>query len=337
MNTPEAVIILLLLLGGPIILAPLERNLEAYCFVLGLAAATLGSRWDRHLLTEAATMPILISVVVVVAGIAFGRGRPAFDRAFALLRARIRRPILTAITVFAIALLSSLITAIVAALMLVEAVGLLKLNGSSRVRVTIAGCFAIGLGAALTPIGEPLATLVAGALNLDFLDLFEMLALYVIPGVAAMSALAGFFARGEYSSAATIGVVHESVRSAVWQGVRVFVFIAGLVLISDAYAPLAERYVAMLGRTSLYWVNTLSAVLDNATLVALEVHHMDRGRTTEALMSLLISGGMLIQGNIPNIVSAGILKIGSAQWARTAVPIGLSMLGIYFAVFIIWI
>ncbi|MGH7933893.1 MAG: DUF1646 family protein [Candidatus Binataceae bacterium] len=336
MNAPEAIVILLLLLGGPIILAPLERNLEAYCFVLGLVAATLGDRWEWHLAAEAATTPILISVVVAVAGIAFGRGRRAFDRAFARLRGHVSRSILTGITIFIIALLSSLITAIVAALVLVETVGLLRLDGATRVRVAIAGCFAIGLGAALTPVGEPLATLVAGALDLNFFDLFGMLAPYVIPGVAAMSALAGFFARGEYDAAA-IGLVHEGTRAALWQGVKVFVFIAGLVLISDAYAPLAEHYVAMLGRAQLYWVNTLSAALDNATLVALEVHDMDRARATEALMSLLISGGMLIQGNIPNIVSAGILKIGSAQWARTAVPIGLLLLGIYFAVFMIWI
>jgi predicted cation transporter len=41
---------------------------------------------------------------------------------------------------------------------------------------------------------------------------------------------------------------------------------------------------------------------------------------------------MLIPGNIPNIVSAGALKIGSAQWAKTGLPMGLILLGIYFAV-----
>ncbi len=51
-----------------------------------------------------------------------------------------------------------------------------------------------------------------------------------------------------------------------------------------------------------------------------------------ALMSLLVSGGMLIPGNIPNIVAAGRLKIGMKEWARYGVPIGLVLLLAYFAV-----
>ncbi len=82
----------------------------------------------------------------------------------------------------------------------------------------------------------------------------------------------------------------------------------------------------------LFWANTVSAALDNATLVALEVHKMTLPRAREAILALLISGGMLIPGNIPNIVSAGALKIGSAQWAKVGVPMGLILLGIYFAV-----
>jgi predicted cation transporter len=77
----------------------------------------------------------------------------------------------------------------------------------------------------------------------------------------------------------------------------------------------------------------VSAALDNATLVALEVHGMTLPRAREAILSLLISGGMLIPGNIPNIVSAGTLRIGSAAWAKVDVPMGLVMLGIYFALF----
>jgi len=44
-----------------------------------------------------------------------------------------------------------------------------------------------------------------------------------------------------------------------------------------------------------------------------------------ALYGLLISGGMLIPGNIPNIISAGKLGITSAEWARLGVPLGLAL------------
>ena len=52
-------------------------------------------------------------------------------------------------------------------LVLVEVVGLLHLAGDKRVRVVVAGCFAIGMGASLTPLGEPLSTLAARALEFN--------------------------------------------------------------------------------------------------------------------------------------------------------------------------
>ena len=47
-------------------------------------------------------------------------------------------------------------------------------------------------------------------------------------------------------------------------------------------------------------------------------------------MGLLLAGGMLIPGNIPNIIAAGKLKIKSSEWAIFAVPLGLLVMGGYF-------
>jgi predicted cation transporter len=258
--------------------------------------------------------------------------RPALDTLFTHLRRRVSRPVLTAASVFVIASVSSIITAIVGALVLVELIGLLHLTSEKRVRVTIAGCFAIGMGAALTPLGEPLSTLAARALDLHFLGLFELLAPWVFPGVLASSAVAGVFARGEYGDAPDDRHLSQSYSTIFLQGGKVFAFIAGLVMISSAYGPIANEYVSKMSNDLLYWANTVSAALDNATLVALEVHSMSLPRAREAILSLLVSGGMLIPGNIPNIVSAGSFRIGSAAWAKIGVPMGLVMLGIYFAV-----
>jgi predicted cation transporter len=49
-------------------------------------------------------------------------------------------------------------------------------------------------------------------------------------------------------------------------------------------------------------------------------------------MGLLIAGGMLIPGNIPNIVAAGRLKISMKEWAIIGVPIGLVLMVIFFVV-----
>jgi predicted cation transporter len=334
-NPPTAVIVLLALLLGPLLVAAIEHNFEAYCFAAGLAAVTVSQTWGGALVFHAATEPLMITGAVIAASLIFGRIRDRLDQAFAGMRKRTSRAALTTIAVAAIALLSSLITAIVAALLLVEAVRLLRLAPTQKITVTVLGCFAIGMGAALTPIGEPLATLVATGLNLGFTGLFDLLMPLVVPAVVVLSLAAGWVARGAYveESNEAGASTAQSPLAAVIQGVKVYVFVAGLVLVSHAYAPLADHYVPLVGTNALYWINMLSAALDNATLVAVEMHHMPLERARELLMSLLISGGMLIPGNIPNIVSAGALRIGSLNWARRGIPIGLVLLGIYFAAF----
>jgi predicted cation transporter len=331
MNHPSAVVILVLLLFGPLAIAKIEHNIELYFLALGVLATMLGSGFTRELISEALHEPVAISVAVMVAALLFGWTRRMLDRVFNRLRKRVSRPVLTAATIFAIASISSVITAIVAALVLVEVIGLLHFARDKRVRVTVAGCFAIGLGASLTPLGEPLSTLATGALNLGFFGLFHLLAPWVFPGVLVSSLVAGGFARGEYDEAPAGVHVRQSYSAIFVQAAKVFAFIAGLVLISSAYGPIANEYVSKMSNDLLFWVNTVSAALDNATLVALEVHGMAIARAREAILALLVSGGMLIPGNIPNIVSAGALRIESAAWAKIGVPMGLVMLGIYFA------
>ena len=332
MNHASAFVILALLLFGPLAVTAIEHNIELYCLVLGVLATLLGTGFTRELILEALHEPVAISVAVIVAAILFGWARPGLDRVFERLRHRLSRPLLTAVSVLVIASISSIITAIVGALVLVEVVGLLHLAGDKRVRVVVAGCFAIGMGASLTPLGEPLSTLAARALDLHFMGLFHLLAPWVFPGVLASSIVAGVFARGDYDDAPAGEHVRQTYFAIFFQAGKVFAFIAGLVMISSAYGPIANEYVSKMSNDLLFWANTVSAALDNATLVALEVHSMTLPRAREAILSLLISGGMLIPGNIPNIVSAGTLRIGSAAWAKIGVPMGLVMLGIYFAV-----
>ncbi|MGA8057388.1 MAG: DUF1646 family protein, partial [Candidatus Binataceae bacterium] len=232
--------------------------------------------------------------------------------------------------------LSAMLTAIVAALMLAELVELMRLGPRARVRVTVAGCFAIGLGSALTPLGGPLSTLAASGLGMGFGGLFAMLAPYVLPGMLACAIVAGLFATGDdgrsaAAAAPALVLIRESAVRALVRGLKVYVFIAGLVLVGEAFAPLAARYVPMFGQSALYWANTISATMDNATLVALEIHAIDPARARAAIIALLVAGGMLIPGNIPNIVAAAALRIGAGEWAKVGIPMGLVLLGIYFA------
>jgi predicted cation transporter len=79
-----------------------------------------------------------------------------------------------------------------------------------------------------------------------------------------------------------------------------------------------------------------SAVLDNATLAAIEIGpSMSLSQITGIVLSLCISGGMLIPGNIPNIIAAGRLRISMKEWAAVGVPIGLILMATYFIAFYI--
>jgi predicted cation transporter len=337
MNSAIGAALIGLLLVGPVVSHVIEERIEIFFLVVGLLAMTFAGAWRWEVAVRAAEEPIWITLAVIAAGVLFDQLRGLMDRAMTQMRAQVARPLLCVGAVFLTALLSSVITAIVGALMLVEIVGLLRLDARARLRVTVAGCFAIGLGASLTPLGEPLSTLAADALGLGFTGLFRLLAPYVLPGMLACSIVAGLFASNEEGEGASPDVVlalahlHESVFYSCARGLQVYVFVAALVLVSSAFTDLALRYVPMLSREQLFWANTLSAVMDNATLVALEIHMMDAARAREAIIALLVAGGMLIPGNIPNIVAAGALRIRAGDWAKIGIPMGLVLLGIYFA------
>jgi predicted cation transporter len=112
---------------------------------------------------------------------------------------------------------------------------------------------------------------------------------------------------------------------------RVYLFVMALTLLGEGFKPIIDAYIIRLPTAALYWINMISAILDNATLTAAEISpRMTLPQIRSVLMGLLIAGGMLIPGNIPNIIAAGKLEIGSREWARLGVPLGLVMMAIAF-------
>jgi predicted cation transporter len=90
---------------------------------------------------------------------------------------------------------------------------------------------------------------------------------------------------------------------------------------------LAETYLDRFPGAILFWFNSLSAVVDNATLAAIEIGpSISRQQQRSLMLALLISGGMLIPGNIPNIIAANRLGISSREWARVGLLIGLPLM-----------
>ena len=94
---------------------------------------------------------------------------------------------------------------------------------------------------------------------------------------------------------------------------------------------MVDAYVRHLPATALFWLNTISAVVDNATLAAVEIGPaLSVAQQRFAIVGLLISGGMLIPGNIPNIIAAGRLGITSREWAAHGLRTGALLLIFYF-------
>ncbi len=345
------VVILLLVLTLPFLVKPIEENLEPFLFVMGVAAALVSGVMNKHLILEALQEPIMITAAVFIAGALFYILR----KQFASFMDKVYQVIPVWVVVFLIivilGLVSSIITAIIAAIILVEVIFLLPMERKHKITICVLACFSIGLGAALTPLGEPLSTIVVSKLNGEFLYLFYLLGRFIIPAVVVIGVIGAvytFWAMRDQNKLGTSELAatteedalleDEELEQETWRGItvrafKVYLFVMALVFLGQGFTPLIDKYILTLDSRLLYWVNMISAVLDNATLAAAEISpQMDVLQIEAILMGLLVSGGMLIPGNIPNIIAASKLRINSTEWARIGVPFGLVVMIIFYVI-----
>jgi predicted cation transporter/uncharacterized protein (DUF486 family) len=335
-------VVALAVLVGPFTVKKIEHNLEAFLFVMGVLSVTIAGVWEMKLVEEAVMEPVVKGIVpaVLVAGMAFHYGRGRAQNAMSYILGHVSLKAVAFVMIVGLGLMSSVITAIIAALLLVELVNCMPLERKDKINLVIISCFAIGLGAVLTPLGEPLSTIAISKLqgppyNAGFFFLFEKLAIYVIPGVLAMGVLGFFFTRKAVKQECiSIAEDSETLRDVGMRAAKVYVFVMALLLLGAGMKIIIDKYFTAIPSEVLYWVNMLSAIFDNATLTAAEIApSLSIGQITAALMGLLIAGGMLVPGNIPNIISANKLGITSKEWARLGVPLGLVLMLVYF----VWI
>ncbi len=342
------VLILVAVLIMPFLFHHVERNIEVFLFVMGIAAAVLGGALNGGLIREALLHPLPITGAVLVMGFAFKWGRRPLEKLIEPALAIIGPRWLTFFVILALGALSSVITVIIAALLLVEYVSVLRLERNAEIKIVVTACFALGLGAGLTPLGEPLSTITTAKLagppyHAGFWFLVVHLGLWIIPGVLAFAVISLFLHEPKAASAAESLVeseaearVDESYQDVFMRAFKVFLFVMALVFLGEGFKPLVDESVLKLSPSVLYWANSASAVLDNATLAAAEVSPgMSLGQLRDVLLGLLIAGGMLIPGNIPNIIAASKLGISMKEWARFGVPLGLSAMAVYFALLLV--
>jgi predicted cation transporter len=328
-------VIFMIVLIGPFLNKKIESNLEAFLFTMGVISATIANAWSTEVIHEGFIAPINITLAVLGAGVLFHYLRKYIDHAMRRVLITVPLSLIICSGVIILGLLSSLISAIIAALLLVELITVLPLHRHAEVNLTVVACFSIGLGAALTPLGEPLSTIVVSKLSgapyhADFFYLFKLLALYVVPAVVVLGVVGIFFVRQkpeDTEESLTAEEEEEKLSEVFVRAGKVYIFVMALIFLGAGFKPLIDTYLIKLSSQILFWVNMVSAVLDNATLAAAEIGPtLAEGQIKSALLGLLISGGILIPGNIPNIISAHALHIKSTEWARLGVPLGLVMM-----------
>jgi predicted cation transporter len=317
---------------------------------MGLAATIASGTISIDLVAQIATNPLLYSITAAVftAGFLFNVFRKKMDDIFNSALTNIPFRVYIFLVIILLGILSSIITAIIASLILAEIIHILPLSRKEKIRLTVTACFSIGLGAALTPIGEPLSTIVVSKLNTDFWYLLREIGLYIIPAIIVLGIL-GVFCIDKNNKLLNISYSKKNkseqqlldsrpaekgiVKQVSVRAIKIFIFIIALELLGAGYKPLIDEYIINLDSMLLYWINIVSAVLDNATLAAAETSPMMSSIQIQAiLMALLVSGGMLIPGNIPNIISAEKIKIKSREWASVGIPMGLIGLLLFFVI-----
>jgi predicted cation transporter len=356
------IIIFIAVLILPFKVRAVERNLEVFLFIAGILALTisgfiplLGEKtgWSWEILIEALTtplnsitifgIPIGIVQIVLLVGIIFYVWYGQIEIAINKLVKKLSVSAIVFGLIITLGIISSVISAILASILLVEIICALPLDRDSKIEVCIVACFAIGLGAALTPLGEPLSTIVISKLagppyyaGFDFLIL--LLGMYIIPAVIVLGFIGVILYKRDRSGAGVseCHIQRETIRQVVVRAGKVYLFIMALVFLGEGFRLLVFEYVMQIPAEGLYWLNMVSAVLDNATLAAVEIGPaLSEQQIKSAVMGLIIAGGMLIPGNIPNIIAAGKLEITSKEWARKGVPLGLVLMLCFFGILFI--
>lgn len=343
-------IVLALIFILPFAFRSIEHNLEYFLLIMGVATVLISGTFSLDLILHIFGNYLLyfITAAVLIAGFIFRISVKKIKTFINYVTVQMPLTLFIFLLIVILGLVSSLITAIVAALVLVEIVHALPFNHKQKVTLTILACFSIGLGAALTPIGEPLSTIVVSSLKVDFFYLLRSIGLYTIPCIFALGLLGALYIGRTYKTVKSDTEIEETKESLLEQeniveteslkdvfirAFKIFLFVIALELLGAGFKPLINTYIIHLDSRILYWINMCSAVLDNATIAAAEISPaMSLQQIQAILMGLLLSGGMLIPGNIPNIISAGKLNIKSREWAKVGVPLGLVLLLIYFVI-----
>ena len=127
---------------GPLLIKRIERNLEAFLFLMGVCAVAVSRSWHIGIVEEAVQEPVVVGIVlsVLLVGLIAHYIRPNFLQSINdILLDRITMKVIFLEIVVVLGLLAAIITPILAFFVLVEAVNHLPLTRKTRAKITIFG------------------------------------------------------------------------------------------------------------------------------------------------------------------------------------------------------
>ncbi len=330
-------LVVLNLLVWPLKSKWVENHLELFLLILGAAAVTISGMWSKEFIYDALNSPVNVAFIVLVVSIIFNYYSRYIFRVLFILFRFFEPKYSFAILVFLLGITSSVFSVTVAALVLAEVLQVVNLEREQTVKVTVYACYAIGLGAVLLPLAEPLGLVIykelaAGPHQADFFFVLKHFFWWIVPGILLMALAAGYTVRNANAQVELhIREDKEDTRSMLRRTWHIYLFVAALTLISTGLRPFADATIARLSGKILFWANSVSVIIDNATLAAIEVTpEVSIPNLMYMVIGLAAFGSMLVQGNLPNIVAAEKLGIKSREWARVAVPAGAVLMSGYF-------
>jgi len=343
-------IVALTVLIAPFKVHFVEKNLEIFFLIIGIIAVTISGLWSWDLVLDAikapvitGSLPIGIFQIVLIFGLLIHYLNKPFYAFINHLIGKIGVRAFVFVLVLCLGLFSSIVSVIVTACILAEIVAALPMDKYTKLRLVVVTCFSVALGACLTPIGEPLSTIMVAKLSgapyyADFIFPVKVLGKYIIPGVVGIAVFGMFYCSGGLSTTTDEPVAEykERLNTVIIRAVKVFAFVAALILLGEGFKPIIIWFFGKIPWWILYWINTISSVLDNATLTAIEIGpSMGLNQIVAIVLGLSIAGGMMIPGNIPNIVAAARLNIRMVEWAKIGLPIGAVIMAVLFIVLLV--
>src|SRR5208283_2841861 len=197
------IIIALLVLILPFLVKSCERNLEIFFLIMGVLAVSVSTifghnLWNGELIIEALKAPVMIGAlpvgifqVVLIFGLLIHFFNKPLYRAINSVVSKLSIRFFVFMLIVILGIISSVISVIVSSVILSEIVAALPIGRNDRIKVVVAACFAVGLGAVLTPLGEPMSTILIQRLSrppyyANFSWAISHFAVYVIPACFAL-------------------------------------------------------------------------------------------------------------------------------------------------------